>query len=473
MDQAQPRQDGMALPAALMAMLVLVMLAGLFVRYATTEQRATRASQTFETGLHVAESAAELAIAALADPDQPQQPMVASTSAPDDELQARQWAIDLALGEVTATCDRFERTAGGDGIAIVDDGEGMIYGVSFLPDCQRRETTRVLRMAFDTRPTVPYPAGVTILTGGNIHFDGNAKVDGGIHANGNIINGPHQASGPVTAGGSCASAHSSCVDGAGIRSIPNFTARRFWDIRNEPAVNPNNDPFYELCPDGKAYINSQDEPCDGDEVSIHPGWKFTTTSPPWRTGAATWGPTWKWDQNYGPPDGIYYAYQANVISADNSGQGTSSRFTVMAEADLIELKAGNGSHSGSIRFTGNPKFYASWPGVGVVADVDVIVENNISAFGSTTMVFAREQFQFTQNGKSERMFFVACNVSLTSTDYDSEAPNCEHGGTPSSTLASPIDTTRIVKNTDFDAPGDGAAVTPNLGITGVADWETL
>jgi hypothetical protein len=472
-----PRSDeaGVALPTALLAMLILLMLGGLFVSYGTSEQRATRQTQSFETGLHVAETAAEVAIAALADPAQPDQPFQAATTAPNDDAGARQWAVDQAVARVTAGCTNFERTAGGDGVAIVDDDAAMIYGVSFLPDCENRVTTRVLRMAFDARPTIPLPATVTILTGGNLHFDGNSRLTGGLHANGNVIGGPHQASGGVSAGGSCTGAHSSCVAGSPKRSIPNYRARAFWEIRDQPQVNPNNDPFYELCPDGIVRINSTTEPCDGEEVTTpHPAWSFQTsyTYPDTSITNQNWGPTWVWNANHGPPDATYYAYQSNVVSNDNSGMGTSSRFTVMAEADLSEITS-NGAHSGSIAFTANPKFFASWPGVGVVADVDIIVDKNISAFGSTTLVFAREQFQFLQNGQSERIFYVACDAALTSPGYDEDDPYCEMDASLRTSTSSPLSTSRVTKNTVFDAPGDGAAITPNLGISGVADWQVL
>jgi hypothetical protein len=468
-------EEGMALPTALLAMLILLMLGGLFVSYGVSEQQATRQTQSFETGLHVAESAAEVAIAALADPDQPDQPFVAANTAPNDEPGARQWAVNHAVARVTPGCTNFERTAGGDGIAIIDDDAAVVYGVSFLPSCENRATTRVLRLAFDARPTTPFPATVTMLTGGNLHFDGNARLDGGLHANGNVIGGPHQASGGVSAGGSCSSAHSSCVGGASKRSIPNYTARSFWLIRNQPQVNPNNDPFYELCPDGKVRINSTVAPCDGDEVAIpHPSWIFHTsyTYPTNDIQNRNFGPTWVWNANHGPPDATYYAYRSNVVSNDNSGMGTSSRFTVMAEANRSEITT-NGAHSGTIAFTANPKFFASWPGVGVVADVDVVVDKNISAFGSTTLVFAREQFQFLQNGQSERIFYVACDAALTSPGFDDDDPFCEMDSSLRTSNNSPISTTRVTKNTVFDAPGDGAAITPNLGISGVADWQVL
>jgi hypothetical protein len=468
-------QDGVALPTALLAMLILLMLGGLFVSYGVSEQRATQRTQAFEGGLHVAETAVEIGLAALADPAQTDRPIEPATTAPADPAGARQWAIDEAVAQVSAGCGNFRRTAGGDGIAVLDAAAGMVYGVGFLPSCENRVTTRVLRLAFDTRPTDTLPATVTILTGGNVHFDGNASLTGGIHANGDIIGGPHSADGGVSAGGSCSAAHASCVPSSPKRNIPNYTARKFWEVRNEPGTNPNNDPFYELCPDGTVKIDSTIEPCDGTEVPIpDPSWSFqlshTYASPD--VDNPNFGPTWVWDASHGPPDGIYYAYQTNVVSHDNSGMGTSTRFTVMAEADLTEL-ASSGAHSGSIAFTKNPKFYASWKGVGIVADVDLIVDKNISAFGDTTLAFAREQFQFLQNGKSERIFYVACDAALTSPGYDVDDPFCEDGASVRSSTSSPLNTTRIRQNTGFEAPGSGTAVTPNLGITGVADWETL
>jgi hypothetical protein len=470
-------EDGIALPTALLAMLILLMFGGLFVAYSTSEQRATRGTQAFEGGLHVAETAVEIGLAALSDPDQSDRPFEPMSTAPADPLAARQWAIGEAIGQVTADCANFKSTAGGDGIAILDDFSGTVYGVGFLPDCNTRSSVRVVRLAFDEYPVSIYSPGGTILTNGDIYFNQNATVNGGLHANGNVTGGPASASGgDVTAAGTCTSSPH-CTGGAAVKNIPNWSARHFWDARDESQVNANNDPFYELCPDGKVRINSTTVPCDGTVIPApHTGWKFVSSYDYGTNDIANriWGPTWVWDRNHGPPDAIYYAYQTNVVSHDNSGMSTSSRFSVIAEADRAKL-ATNGAHSGNIGFTMNPKFFASWTGVGVVADVDIVIDKNISAFGSATMVFAREQFMFLQNGKSDRTFYIACDASLASTVYDPENtdPFCDRDASLKSSLNSPIHQTRIRRNTSFEAPGDGVVVTPNLGITGVTAWEVL
>lgn len=473
-------EDGIAVPTALMAILILLMLGGLFVSHGVGEQRATRSTQAFEGGLHVAETAAELAVAALADPAQPAQPFIASSSAPATEAGARQWAIDQALTKVTSNCGNFQKTAGGDGIAVVDDLVGTVYGVSFLPTCNQRTTTRVLRVAYDTRPTMSLASNVSILAGGDVHLEQNSTLTGGLHTNGNLVGTFGDAVGGVSAGGTCVSTGKyTCTPGATQRKIPNYTARHFWDVRNTPEVNPNNDPFYELCPDGKVHINSVGHPCNGTVVpKPHSGWVFSTTYTwPNSDGGfvrTAWGPTWRWTQNFAPPAAVYYGYRTNVVSNENSGMGTSGRFTVIAEADQAENKIKGGTHSGSVGFTASPKFFAAWQGVGIVADVDVVMNSNISAFGSTTLVFAREQFHFIQNGSTERIFFMACDAALTSPGFDPEAPACESGdGRLRSSSNSPIDTTRIRKNTSVQSPGDGMVLTPNLGLSGVGSWEVL
>jgi hypothetical protein len=472
-------EDGIAVPTALMAILILLMLGGLFVSHGVGEQRATRGTQAFEGGLHVAETAAEVAIAALADPAQPAQPFIPSSTAPATEAGAKQWAIDQALTKITSGCGNFQRTAGGDGIAVVDDIAGTVYGVSFLPNCTQRTTTRVLRVSYDQRPTMSLPSNVSILAGGNVHLDQNSTLTGGIHTNGNLVGTFGDASGGVSAGGTCVSTGKyTCTAGAPQRNIPNYTARSFWDVRNTPEVNPNNDPFYELCPDGLVRINSVADPCTGTVVpKPHSGWVFSTeyTWPNSDSGfvRTSWGPTWRWTQNFAPPPAVYYGYRTNVVSNENSGMGTSGRFTVIAEADRVAINT-NGAHSGSVGFTASPKFFAAWQGVGIVADVDVVMNSNISAFGSTTLVFAREQFHFIQNGSTERIFFVACDAALTSTTFDPEAPACESApGRIRSSSNSPVDTTRIRKNTSVQAPGDGTILTPNLGLSGVGNWQVL
>jgi hypothetical protein len=467
-------EAGVALPTALLGMLVLLMLGGLFVAYANPLQRQTAQAQAFETGLHVAESSAELAIAALADPSQPAQPFIAATAAPADRAGARQWAVDLATSRVDATCTNFQTTAGGDGTAIVDGVAGTVYGVSFLPSCQNPRTVRVMRVAYDNRPLRPQPGTVGILTGGDIHFSSNNTriLSGGLHANGNIIGSPKVDSDDgeyvYSAGGTCSVAEG-CTPNAAKKVIPNYSARKFWDVRSESGTNPTNEPFYELCPDGVIRLTDPDPavtiPCQGDATMERtlPGWEFSDTG-----GSRNW----TWTQNAGPPDAQYYAYRTNIINEMNNGKGNSSRASFFAEVDPAHDETNN-SGSGSILFTQNPKFFPSWPGVGVIADVDVMVEKNLRAEGEMTLVFAREQFRIDFNGSFDRIQFMACDQALGSTSYDVDDPECRADGPLNSSIGSPVDITALTKQSSYDNPLDGTAIVPNLGITGVADWEVL
>jgi hypothetical protein len=458
-------QDGIAMPTAMLAMMIMLMLGGLFVAYAAPQQRATATSQSFETGLHVAETAVELALASLADPDQVNQPPEAS-GVPADRAGARAWAISQAQARVSAGCPNFERTAGGDGIAIVSTDDGAVYGVGFLPNCENPRTTRVLRVSYATRPLVPLPASYTFLTGGDIYFDhANSKLGtGGIHSNGNIYGQPNVDAGTnFTASGTCTAP--TCVGGQPVVNIPNLTARSFWNVRNEPAINPQNVPFYELCGDGTVRTSAADagEPCQGPTMAPPgTGWVFTSGSHE---------RTWTWDRNSPPPDGIYYAYQANIINRSNSGHANGVTF--LAEASTTQMMSGQGKHSGSITFARNLSFMPAWPGIGAVADVDVIFLQNPQAQGQMTVIFAREQLRVQFNGKYDRFMFIACDQSKRSSQYDPEAPHCVADPSARSTTHSPIDLTRITQNAEFDAPATGSALIPNLGITGVGDWEVL
>lgn len=461
-------ESGVALPTALLAMLVLLMLGGLFVAYANPQQRATATTVNREVGLMVAESAVELAVAALSDPDQPDQPFTPADTAPTDRDAARDWAVNHALGRVGGGCSAFQRTAGGDGIAIVDQASAAVYGVAFLPDCESRSTVRVMRVAYDTRPLVPLPATVSILTGGDIYIDhANARIgDGGIHSNGDIIGTPGRVDGPYSASGTCSD--SACQSGAPMKPIPNYRPRDFWEQRNQQAINPNNDPFYELCPDGTVQSSDHDavEPCDGSNVLSGP------PSPHWVFSDTGGVRTWTWNANAGPPDGQYYAYRSNIYNQMNNGNGNSGRISLFAEAAPSDLQSspGAGSTAGSITFTKNPKFFPSWPGVGVVADVDVMIEQNLRADGEMTLVFAREQFQIDFNGSYDRILFMACDSTVLL--YDADEAECA-AGSPASTSSSPIDFTRITKNATFQTPPSGGAIVPNLGITGIGEWEAL
>jgi hypothetical protein len=458
-------QDGIALPTAMLAMMIMLMLGGLFVAHAAPQQRVTATSQSFETGLHVAETAVELALAALADPDQPVQPPEVA-GVPDDRAGARAWAVTQAVARVTPGCTNFERTAGGDGIAIASSGDGAVYGVGFLPSCQDRRTTRVLRVTYDTRPLVPFPAGRTFLTGGDIYFDhANSKLGtGGIHSNGNIMGEPNVgATTPFTASGTCTAP--TCVGGQPPVNIPNLTARSFWQVRNEPAVNPQNVPFYELCGDGTVRTSAADatQPCQGPTMSPPgTGWVFSGTA---------LERTWTWDRNAPPPDGIYYAHEANIVNRSNSGHANGVTF--IAEASRSDMLAGRGKHSGSITFARNLSFMPAWPGVGAVADVDLLFLQNPQAQGQMTIIFAREQLRVQFNGKYDRFMFIACDQSVLSSSFDPTAAHCVADPSARSTTNSPIDQTRVTQNAEFDAPATGGALIPNLGITGVGEWEIL
>lgn len=463
-------EAGVALPTALLGMLMLLMLGGLFVAYANPLQQQTAAAQSFETGLHVAESSAELAIAALADPSQPAQPFIAATPAPAERAAARQWAINIATSRVNATCSNFQTTAGGDGTAIVDGVAGTVFGVSFLPSCQQPTTVRVMRVTYDQRPLRTQPGTVGILTGGDIHFSSNnTRIQaGGLHANGNIIGAPkvdtNDGEYTYSASGNCTSVD--CDAGVALKPIPNYTARRFWDVRTETGTNPTNDPFYELCPDGVIRVSDPlaTVPCAGGPASVVsiPNWQFTNTA-----GRLDW----TWTANAGPPAGQYYAYHSNMINQMNNGNGNSSRASFFAEANPAHYNPNN-RRSGSIQFTQNPKFFPSWPGVGVIADVDVMVAKNLRADGQMTLVFAREQFRIDFNGSFDRMMFMACDQALGSATYDPDDPECVPGGLKSST-DSPISITAVTKQSTYENPLDGTSIVPNLGITGIADWEVL
>ncbi|WP_130649915.1 hypothetical protein [Egicoccus halophilus] len=465
-------EHGIALPTALLAMLVLLMLSGLFVAHAAPQEAATADTQAFEAGLHVAESAAELAVAALADPNHPAQPFTpAVANVPTTAAGARQWALGQAAARVTPDCRNFERTANGDGIAILDQTNGDLYGVAFLPDCRDRRSSRVVRMAYDVRPVVPLAATVSILTGCDVEFaHTNAQIGaGGIHSNCHITGFPRVAAGvPYTASGSCDTA-GGCAGGQPKRNIPNYHARVFWQQRNAPGVaGAQADPFYELCPDGSVRQSTPQavapcNPATSTEVvppSAH--WVFT---------AATDGNTWTWTSNAGPPNGQYYAYQANVVNRMNNGNGNSTRITLFAEADRARILAGDGRHSGNITYTENPKFFTSWPGVGAVADVDLLVDKNMHADGQMTLMFAREQFRIDYNGRYDRLFFMTCDAALDA-EFRHDSPYCETSRS-SSTPGSPIHRNQITKNSDYLMPPSGNAIVPNLGISGVTDWEAL
>lgn len=460
-------EAGIALPTALLAMLVLLMLGGLFVAYAVPSQRGTRASVDREAGLLVAESAAELAFAALAEPTQADQPFMAPESAPMDREAAAAWATEYALAQVDTGCTAFQRTANGDGFALVDPSSASIYGVGFVPNCELRSAVRVMRVTYETRPLVALPNPVSILTESDIWFDhANARIgDGGIHANGHIFGSPGRVDGNYTASKTC---NAPCTGGSDPRYVPTLHARAFWELRDNEYINPYNDPFYELCPDGGIYPGSPSapesgftEPCQQAEAD-----SVTTQNPNW-----VWDPaarTWTWTANSAPPDGQYYVYNANLVNQMNNGLGNSARISMFAELDTGAEAGVDGSNAGSVFLTENPKLFPSWPGIGIVADVDVVVSKNVRADGDVTLVYAREQFEIDYNGAYDRIAFIARDCVLDHTE-----PRTCPDGSPASSADSPVDGSHVTKNAVFGSPPSGTVLIPSPGVAGVGEWQVL
>ena len=213
MSTARSREEGVALPTALLAMLILLMLGGLFVTYGVGEQRATASDPVVRDGAARGRDrrGGRDRGARRPGPAQPALRRRRRARPTTSRVRARGRSTTPSLGS-RAGCTNFERTAGGDGIAIVDDdaaGRLRRRLPARAANSGRRRGSCV--WPFDARPTTPFPATVTILTGvATSTSTATPGSRGGLHANGDVIGGPHQASGGVTRGRQPArSAHSS------------------------------------------------------------------------------------------------------------------------------------------------------------------------------------------------------------------------------------------------------------------------
>jgi hypothetical protein len=467
-------ESGSALLTALFASLVLGALVVIFVGNAVSQSRASAASQGFEQTLHVSETATDVAFARLADN---RDYFTTTASVTGNE---RTWAINQADLAVGASCEHAVRVGQGDAIPVVPRRNSWmdattVYGVGYLPDCQTRKTVRVIKMELVSEPVQSYNPASAIVSGGDVNLEKNVKVTGGVHANGKLTYGGNSGSVDDATASTCGANATSKIDCTSepMVDVIALRAREFWEKRTNPSVDLSVT-WYDLCENGNIYVPlaSDTQPCQGALLPTPTlpkpiGWTFVSSTRTWTHSGNTL------------PDGVYYAVNANLRVVDNPQGGRASFF---AEGKVSELKTGIGNKSGSVTIDKNPKVTPVWPGVGIVADVDIAIENNGAYDGTQAMMYAREQIRWRNNHKTSGVFFIACDESLgsqwTENNPDSKwCPAPGAAGSHNSTELSPVHTNPSesisMQNMDIAFTDQGTTLIPGSDDLSVARWQEI
>lgn len=199
-NQRESDQSGVALIAAMFALVILGGLAVIFMATATFESRATGNERRFETSLHVSEAATDdiivnvnedLAYSTTYDGTTKHVHLEHNSNTYSDE---EQWALDVA----SATADAFLTKSGsGEAIGIrpVDPSTGkpvdVVYGVGYMPDRDRAVAGngRIRVLKLQIQPGV-YSPSQAFLVDGDLTLGGGASTDGitgNVHANGDVF----------------------------------------------------------------------------------------------------------------------------------------------------------------------------------------------------------------------------------------------------------------------------------------------
>jgi hypothetical protein len=398
-------EAGAAMITALLAVVILAGLVGIFLNRSVSESRASGFSRDFETTIHAAEASADIVIAEVsADPDHVSEDrdgvVVQVPSAAMTEAEEKEWALDLlpAMQPVSGSAaSSWLATDVGESYAVRpmnaagDEALSVIYAVGAVPSFDHANpSVRVIKLQIDMTDWMP---DFAILTAGTLTFGGNAAIVApacdtstperaletcyaDVHTNQTFTNpgGASVIQGQVSAAqGTCPSgvtATNGCVDsshGVERKPIPEFTARDFYNREN---VEYNSDPegqiveWFDLCPNQTIRRPSSNGPCDPAAQQV------------WPDGVSTSFRGWRWQANKWQASsiqaGIFYVYHADASVTGSAG--TAQR----AVSILVEKNPAAPGSSGSLNVAGNPQMQAALEDVLMVADHDFDIQGTPS-----------------------------------------------------------------------------------------------
>lgn len=380
-------ESGVALVAALLAVVILTGLAIVFVATAVSTSRSTAFSRDFEIAVHVAEAGADEIISRVnwekdyvtTDSDGNEHELDLDDH-PDAETQ-REWVLEQVRGDPDPESLMLVTGVSGAGFGIrpldPDTGEAhdVIFGVSFVPSLERPERVRVVRMNFQREYFQPQHG---IQGCGDLTVRGSASIEGehgSVHANGDVdthgssyyVEQGITASGTVSPSGAGEGGH-------GAEECPEIHAEDFYAQARPPftcysgdencealaGVDGNMVRWWDLCPDGTAR-EAGSAPCTGEVVydqataggaqpHDHKGWTFKTTGgdPRWQT------------QNI--QSGVFYVHGTNA-RVEGSGNATATIVVAKDESD--------DGRSGNLHFRGSGKIVPALEGTVLVTDRDL------------------------------------------------------------------------------------------------------
>lgn len=462
---------GVALVAALLAVIILSGVAVVLVSTSVAESRSTGNERDFENAMHVAEAGADEVIATVnvledhvttgtAPCDAG---IVLDLSTTDTEAEQRQWAI-----EQVTDCDLPALQSGDRGEAFgfrpVDtagDPLDMIFGVSYVPSFDNPKRTRVVKLQYDRELFMPAHG---IQTCGDLNIGGSATVEGdkgSVHANGDVaidgngysIEKSLTATGSIS--GTTANAGSSETF-AEEEFCPEIAANDFYVHSQDPQYRCYDNPgdsgcatskpeaepdgtskpilWYDLCPDGHVRkAGTGASPCTGASVWTGPsgnynGWKFGNGD---------------WKSPNGIKTGIYYVYRSDVDDI-NGGGGSVSVF--------VEADPGDSGSTGNFGLRGNAKFAPALPTITFIADRDIQMNGSASGGGLELEGFAGAGEQVKLDG----------TATVNGSIYAQDQPH---------TINSPVAVSQISGNYKINFNQD--LDVPMTGIIRVTAWNEL
>lgn len=391
-------EEGVALIAALLAVIILSGIAVVLVSTAVSQSRVTGSERDFELAIHAAEGGADEVVSILnanktylSQGANQSNPIELDQATYDTEVEQRQWAVDIICGHATslADCHELEPIESGPraesfGFRPQDDDSNepmdVVFGVSFVPDRAVADKVRVVKLQYDRRFFTPKYG---LQACGDLNIAGNATVDGtfgSVQSNGNVnINGSTYSieeelisSGSITGDTSNAGA---IEPFSPDEFCPEIRASDFYANSQAPSPYSCYDPdtgctqlkhddepilWWDLCPGG-TIRKAGSTPCTGSvwwsgETNSFNGWKFQNN---------------KWQAPNGLQTGVYYIYRGN---GDVNGGG--GRVTVLLEAD-----PNDGGTTGNFSLRGNGVFDPAIEKVLFAADRDIEMSGSAGGGG--------------------------------------------------------------------------------------------
>lgn len=383
-------ESGVALVAALLAVLILGGISVVFVSMTTTTSRVTAVSRDAEIALHVAEAGVDELIARInwdedhvVDPDEHEVDLDGMS-----EAQQREWALQAVLDDDDLAPLRSGTSGDSFGIRPVHPDDGpydLVFGVGLVPSRDDPARVRVIRVRYDRAFFQPKHG---LLGCGSIEVAGNARITGDlghVHANGSVDfdGSSYLIEGRLSAGSVTGdSSKAGVVEVPSVEEVcPRVRALDFYGRANEPytcyegsacADTPPDGKdgrkvrWWDLCSDGTARRGGS-SPCDGEIVfdqakksaANHMGWSYQANRNEWSTQSLR--------------SGIYYVHEARA-SISGSGTGTVS---VLVGAD-----GSDAGETGNLEWKGSSKMDAALDGLTLVTDRDLDFQGSSSGGGS-------------------------------------------------------------------------------------------